>query len=230
MVNKKYQDQEIFGSLKVNGTLTAEDASTLSVAHAVTADNADRATNNEDGYRIKDIYLEKVGPDLTVGTPIGALSSSSGKTYLDCSIGPLTVSSGIYYFYNCTGSITINSSTVKLYLTNCPNLTINGKTTSNWQNIWIDGVASQPNGVVTQYSNGTMIISETIYPNTSGTISYTFPVSFAAEPATTMTALFGSRYVVSQEQSATSIKFTVWNQEGQTNAEFVNIHAIGRWK
>lgn len=127
MVNKKYQDQEIFGSLKVNGTLTADDASTLSVAHAVTADNADRATNNEDGYRIKDIYLQKAGPDLTVGTPIGALSSSSGKTYLDCSIGPLTVSSGTYYFYNCSGSITINSSTVKLYLTNCPNLTVTEK-------------------------------------------------------------------------------------------------------
>lgn len=230
MVNKKYQDQEIFGSLKVNGTLTAEDASTLSVAHAVTADNADRATNNEDGYRIKDIYLEKVGPDLTVGTPIGALSSSSGKTYLDCSIGPLTVSSGIYYFYNCTGSITINSSTVKLYLTNCPNLTINGKTTSNWQNIWIDGVASQPNGVVTQYSNGTMIISETTYPNTSGTIQYTFPVAFIAEPVTNITVFFNSRYPSIERQTETFVKYTVWWEAGQANAEYVNIRAIGRWK
>lgn len=139
MVNKKYQDQEIFGSLKVNGTLTADDASTLSVAHAVTADNADRATNNEDGYRIKDVYLEKIGPDLTVGTSIGVLSS--GKSYLNCSIGPLTVSSGTYYFYNCTGTVTVSGTSAKVYLTNCPSLTINGKTASNWMNIWANGTA-----------------------------------------------------------------------------------------
>lgn len=138
MVNKKYQDQEIFGSLKVNGTLTAEDASTLSVAHAVTADNADRATNNEDGYRIKDIYLEKIGPYLTVGTSIGVLSS--GKSYLNCSI-TATVSSGSYYFYNCSGTVTVSGTSAKVYLTNCPSLTINGKTASNWMNIWANGTA-----------------------------------------------------------------------------------------
>lgn len=210
--------------LKANTTGTYPN---LSVGNATNATNATKATQDGNGNTITTYYLPKNGPDLVVGQTLSALIS--GKSYLDCSI-TATISSGTYYFYNCMGTVTVSGTSAKVYAENCPNLTINGKTTSNWQNIWIDGVASQPNGVVTQYSNGTMIISETIYPNTSGTIPYTFPVSFAAEPATTMTALFGSRYVVSQEQSATSIKFTVWNQEGQTNAEFVNIHAIGRWK
>ena len=68
--------------------------------------------------------LPKNGPDLVVGQTLSAIIS--GKSYLDCAI-TATVSSGTYYFYNCTGAITINGSTVKLYLTNCPNLTVEEK-------------------------------------------------------------------------------------------------------
>ena len=172
-------------------------------------------------------YLLKNGGDLKVG--ITAPNMVSGTAYLDCSISS-SVYSGTYYFYNCTGTVTVSGTSAKVYAVNCPNLTINGKTTSNWQNIWIDGVASQPNGVVTQYSNGTMIISETTYPNTSGTIQYTFPVAFIAEPVTNITVFFNSRYPSIERQTETFVKYTVWWEAGQANAEYVNIHAIGRWK
>lgn len=85
-------------------------------------------------------YLLKNGGDLKVG--ITAPNMVSGTAYLDCSISS-SVYSGTYYFYNCTGTVTVSGTSAKVYAVNCPNLTINGKTTSNWQNIWIDGVASR---------------------------------------------------------------------------------------
>lgn len=153
-----------------------------------------------------------------------------GYTYYGSTISDITVSSGTYYFYNCTGNVAVSGTSAKVYAANCPNLTINGKTASNWQNIWIDGVASRQDGVVTQYSNGTMIVSETTYPNTSGTIQYTFPVAFIAEPVTNITVFFNSRYPSIERQTETFVKYTVWWEAGQANAEYVNIRAIGRWK
>ena len=160
---------------------------------------------------------------------------SSGTYYfcnctVDLTVGGDDTTWGTCYFYNCTGALTVSGKTPTIYATNCHGLAIGGKTDDNWKNIWVDGVSNRQDGVIVRYTNGTMIISETKYVNTSGIIPYEFPVAFSAEPATTITGLFGSRYVTSQQQTATYIKFTVWDQSGQTNAEFVNIHAIGRWK
>lgn len=246
MVNKKYQDQEIFGSLKVNGTLTADDASTLSVAHAVTADNADRATNNEDGYRIKDIYLEKIGPDLTVGTSIGVLSS--GKSYLNCSIGPLTVSSGTYYFYNCTGTVTVSGTSAKVYAVNCPNLTINGKTSSNWQNIWIDGVATNifgetSNGFIIRYLDGTMYQSGigTVLGNAPSKGLFSLPASFYDTNYTVIiTSMpnytdedYGWYRVIFAAQAYSKTQFGVMKISptgDEQSIPWFTYLAIGRWK
>lgn len=96
----------------------------LSVGNATNATNATKATQDGSGNTITTYYLPKNGPDLVVGQTLSAIIS--GKSYLDCSI-TATVSNGTYYFYNCTGVITINGSTVKLYLTNCPNLTVEEK-------------------------------------------------------------------------------------------------------
>lgn len=112
----------------------------LSVGNATNATNATKATQDGNGNTITTYYLPKNGPDLVVGQTLSALIS--GKSYLDCSI-TATVSSGTYYFYNCTGTVTVSGTSAKVYLTNCPSLTINGKTTSNWKNVWCDGVASR---------------------------------------------------------------------------------------
>lgn len=98
--------------------------SDMEVGEASHAIAADRALYDNNGNIIHNYYLPKNGPDLVVGQTLSALVS--GKSYLDCAI-TATVSSGTYYFYNCTGAITINGSKVKLYLTNCPNLTVEEK-------------------------------------------------------------------------------------------------------
>lgn len=104
--------------------------------NATNATNATKATQDGSGNTITTYYLPKNGPDLVVGQTLTSLVS--GKSYLDCAI-TATVSSGTYYFYNCTGTVTVSGTTAKVYASNCPNLTINGKTSSNWKNIWIDG-------------------------------------------------------------------------------------------
>lgn len=111
-------------------TGTYPDMEVGKASQAIAADSAsraiaaDRALYDNNGNIIHNYYLPKNGPDLVVGQTLSALVS--GKSYLDCAI-TATVSSGTYYFYNCTGAITINGSTVKLYLTNCPNLTVEEK-------------------------------------------------------------------------------------------------------
>ena len=62
-----------------------------------------------------------------------------GYTYYGSTIDNATVSSGTYYFYNCTGALTVSGNSAKIYATNSPGMVINGKTSSNWQNIWVDG-------------------------------------------------------------------------------------------
>lgn len=110
----------------------------LSVGNSTNATNATKATQDGNGNTISTYYLPKNGPDLVVGQTLSALIS--GKSYLDCAI-TATVSSGTYYFYNCTGTVTVSGTSAKVYLTNCPSLTINGKTASNWMNIWANGTA-----------------------------------------------------------------------------------------
>lgn len=64
-----------------------------------------------------------------------------GYTYYGSTIDNATVSSGTYYFYNCTGALTVSGKDATVYATNCPGITINGKTASNWMNIWLNGIA-----------------------------------------------------------------------------------------
>lgn len=79
-----------------------------------------------------------------------------GYTYYGCTINH-TVSSGTYYFYNCTGALTVSGNSAKIYATNSPGMVINGKTSSNWRNIFENGIAEY----VAKNS------SYTIYPSTS---------------------------------------------------------------
>ena len=45
-------------------------------------------------------------------------------------------------FTNCSGTVTVSGTTCKVYLSNSPNLTVNGITAENWPNVSIDGVRS----------------------------------------------------------------------------------------
>lgn len=45
-------------------------------------------------------------------------------------------------FTNCSGTVTVSGTTCKVYLSNSPNLTVNGITANNWPNVYIDGVRS----------------------------------------------------------------------------------------
>lgn len=80
-----------------------------------------------------------------------------GYTYYGSTIDNATVSSGTYYFYNCTGALTVSGNSAKIYATNSPGMVINGKTSSNWRNIFENGIAEY----VAKNS------SYTIYPSTS---------------------------------------------------------------
>ena len=64
-----------------------------------------------------------------------------GYTYYGSTIDNATVSSGTYYFYNCTGALTVSGNSAKIYATNCPGMAINGKTSNNWRNIFVNGIA-----------------------------------------------------------------------------------------
>ena len=77
-----------------------------------------------------DVVIGKSSPTIT-----------SGTTYINCSHSSTISASGNYYFINCSGTITVEGTWPKVYVTNSPNLTVNGITSSNWRNVYIDGVA-----------------------------------------------------------------------------------------
>lgn len=78
-----------------------------------------------------DVVIGKSSPTIT-----------SATLYIKCQHVDTISASGNYYFINCSGVITVSGTSPKLYIVNSPNLTINGITSSNWRNVFIDGEAS----------------------------------------------------------------------------------------
>lgn len=188
--------------------------------------------------------LLKNGPDLVVGQTLSALIS--GKSYLDCAI-TATVSSGTYYFYNCTGTVTVSGTTAKVYAVNCPNLTINGKTTSNWQNIWEDGVSTYRSGsdlreggsIIMRFLDGVQILTGVVsqYAEDAPVAKdYTFPYSFydLGYTITGNTIVGGSDYqVVLSFWPLTNSTFRIGYALPTGSGPYrnrVQYTAIGRWK
>ena len=67
----------------------------------------------------------------------------SGKSYVNCSLQNVTISaSGSYYLIHCSGTVTISGTSPTIYITDSPNLTVNGITSSNWRKVYVDGEAS----------------------------------------------------------------------------------------
>lgn len=74
----------------------------------------------------------------------GTATHSSGKyQHIGRYITSGTVSgTAAVCFTNCSGTVTVSGTTCKVYLSNSPNLTVNGITADNWPNVSIDGVRS----------------------------------------------------------------------------------------
>lgn len=74
----------------------------------------------------------------------GTATHSSGKyRHIGRYIASGTVSgTAEVCFTNCSGTVTVSGTTCKVYLSNSPNLTVNGITAENWPNVSIDGVRS----------------------------------------------------------------------------------------
>ena len=91
-------------------------------------------------FTVNSVVLTSVTNDnIVTGQTVG--NPASGKTYVQCSISGTISTDGNYYFINCSGTITVSGTSPKIYITDSPNLTVNGITSSNWRNIFIDGVA-----------------------------------------------------------------------------------------
>lgn len=78
--------------------------------------------------------------DVVIGKSAPTITSAT--LYIKCQHVDTISASGNYYFINCSGVITVSGTSPKLYIVNSPNLTINGITSSNWRNVYIDGEAS----------------------------------------------------------------------------------------
>ena len=223
-------------------TGTYPDMEVGKASHAIAAD---RALYDNNGNTIHNYYLPKDGPDLVVGQTLSAIIS--GKSYLDCSI-TATVSSGTYYFYNCSGAVTVSENNAKVYAANCPDLTINGKTASNWQNIWIDGVATNifgqtSNGFIIRYLDGTMYQSGigAISGNAPSKGLFSLPASFYNTNYTVIiTSMpnytdedYGWYRVIFAAQAYSKTQFGVMKISPTGNEQSVpwfTYLAIGRWK
>lgn len=76
--------------------------------------------------------------NIVVGHAVSPVEAN--KTYIQCSVSG-SCSSGKYYFINCAGSISITSNEAKVYITDSPELVVNGITEDNWFNIYQNGTA-----------------------------------------------------------------------------------------
>lgn len=69
------------------------------------------------------------------------ISASSGTYYyLGQTVSGTISGTAEVVLTNCAGTITVSGNTAKIFANNCPKLTVGGKTSSNWQNVFIDGV------------------------------------------------------------------------------------------
>ena len=66
---------------------------------------------------------------------------SAGITYIQCTLSGTVSPAGNYYFVNCLGSITVSGTSAIIYITDSPALTVNGITSDNWRNVFVDGIA-----------------------------------------------------------------------------------------
>ncbi len=92
----------------------------------------------------------------------------SGKSYVNCSLQNVTISaSGSYYLIHCSGTVTISGTSPTIYITDSPNLTVNGITSSNWRKVYVDGEASYiaRNSNITINLNSTVTIGTGIQDN-----------------------------------------------------------------
>lgn len=74
-------------------------------------------------------------------TQIQFTDTSGAINYIGKNVGNLTISAGTHIFTNCTGVINYSGTAAKLYINNCPSLSVSGKNETNWRNIYVDGVA-----------------------------------------------------------------------------------------
>lgn len=61
--------------------------------------------------------------------------------YIGKNIGTLGIASGTHVFTNCTGTINYSGTSAIVCIVNSPLLILTGKDQTNWQNIYIDGIA-----------------------------------------------------------------------------------------
>ena len=107
----------------------------------------------------------QVPNNMVIGKTVS--NPNGGVTYINCTLSGSFSLSGNYYFINCSGTITVDGTWPKVYITNSPNLTVNGITSSNWRNIYIDGEASYiaRNSNITINLNSTVTIGTGIQDN-----------------------------------------------------------------
>lgn len=55
----------------------------------------------------------------------------------------MTINSGTVVLTNCSGAITVSGNSAKVYINNCPNLTVTGLTNNNFYNVFRDGMAER---------------------------------------------------------------------------------------
>jgi hypothetical protein len=122
---------------------------------------------------------------------------------------------------NTGAKITYSSTTNgKVYISNSPTLAVGGVTSSNWQNVFIDGVAAYKYGehYVQRFANGTQIIT-----GWKSAGSTTFAVAFVGDPPTVAVGNTDSPAQICScsVQTVTAITFV------GAGGAFI---AIGRWK
>ena len=166
-------------------------------------------------------------------------SPEIGKTYIQCDISATISESGDYYFINCNGSITINSTLANIYITDSPDLTVSGITSTNWRNIWIDGVANYSG--MTRFLNGIQILRGTVYNNANapseklvtlaiGFASNDFTLAIAPNIPDTDYKFYKAMPAIERRPTSQfKLKFVSFDGNEQVSPA-VDYIAIGRWK
>lgn len=180
------------------------------------------------------------GEKAVIGQTINSLGSITDYsiTYINCTLS-VTLNGGIYYFINCNGSIKVSGTVVKIYVTDSPNLTINGITSDNWINIFIDGVANYSG--MTRFLNGIQILKGTEYNNQNAPSekTVTLPISFVSNDYTIALApnipdtdyKFYKAMPAVEHVSASQFKLKFVSFDGNDQVSpAVDYVAIGKWK
>jgi hypothetical protein len=177
--------------------------------------------------------------NIVIGKTLTASQLVDGKIYMKCTISGTISQYGIFRFFACNGTIDITSSDFKIYAYCSPDLIINGITSNNWVNIFIDGVASF--GQVTRFINGIQIIKNTEFNNSNAPSekTVTFQVSFASNnyiiavaPNIIDTDYKFYKAMPSVEHLSASqfkLKFVSFDGGSQVSPA-VDYIAIGKWK